>query len=173
MGVTAGRNLYQFGPNPIMWEDPFGLSSECQGDVFYRAMSDKEKKKVMADCQLHAKKSKCPEGPYVTQKREEAEAKLGTGKKKNKYEHLVEICTKPGTAAGLHSSPLARRNGSQAAQFPGLPDVVSGKANRIEHKMENGTLNYGLSKGQGLDHFNQQVESMKVVGTEETCTPKR
>jgi RHS repeat-associated protein len=173
LGIAAGRNLYQFGPNPITWEDPFGLSSECQGDVFYRAMSDKEKKKVMADCQLHAKASKCPEGPYVTQNREEAASKLGTGKKKNKYEHLVEICTKPGTAAGLSSHPLACRNGSQAAQFPGLPDVVSGNPNRIEHKMENGNLNHGLSKGQGLDHFNQQVESMKVVGTGETCTPTR
>ena len=35
----------------------------------------------------------------------------------------------------------------EAAQFPGLPDVVSGNVNRIEHKMENGTLNYGLSSG--------------------------
>ena len=170
LGINAGRNLYQYGPNPITWEDPFGLSSECQGDVFYRAMSDKEKKKVWVDCQLHAKQSKCPEGPYVTKKREEAEGKVGTGKKGNQYKHLVEICTKPGTTNVLQNSPLACRNGSQAAQFPGLPDVVSGNVNRIEHKMENGTLNYGLSRGEGLDTFNDQVESMKIVGTNETCT---
>ena len=35
LGINAGRNLYQYGPNPITWEDPFGLSSECQGDVFF------------------------------------------------------------------------------------------------------------------------------------------
>ena len=169
LGMDAGRNLYSYGPNPITWEDAFGLSSECQGDVFYRAMSDKEKKKVMEDCQLHAKSSKCPEGPYVTKNKEYCER--AQAKKPDEYKNLVEICTKPGTVDMMASSPLACRNGSQASQFPHLPDVISGNPNRIEFKMERGGLNYGLSKGDGLKTFNKQVESMKVVGTNETCKP--
>jgi RHS repeat-associated protein len=171
LGLEGGRNLYRAGANPITWEDPFGLSGECQGDTFYRAMSDKEKARVMKNCQLLAKQSKCPEGPYVTQNRTYCEQAMA--KKPKDYKWLVEICTKPGTKDRLSSSSFACRNGSQAAEFPSLPDVVSGNANRIEHKMERGGLNYGLSKGEGLKQFNGEIESMKVAGTNETCTPKR
>jgi len=177
IGLEGGRNLYSYGPNPITWEDPFGLSSECQGDVFYRAMSDDEKAKVMADCQLHAREGKkCPEGPYVTQARKYAQSAIN--EKPDMYKHLVEICTKPGTVTRMNYSPYACRNGSQAGHFPSLPDVMSGNPDRIEHKMErvgrpDEGLNYGLSKGKGLDQFNGEVESMKVVGTNESCVPKR
>lgn len=167
LGIDAGRHLYRYGPNPLTWEDPFGLN-QCQGDVFYRAMSDAEKQKVMADCQLHAKESKCPEGPYVTQNKDYCQA--AHSEKPDKYPNLVEICTQPGTASTMTSSPFACRNGSQAAYFPSLPDVISGNPDRIEHKMERGGLNYGLSKGKGLQTFNRKVHSMKVVGTNETCT---
>ena len=174
IGIEGGRNVYHYPANPLTWEDPFGLAGECQGDVFYRAMSKKEKDKVMADCQLHAKNSKCPEGPYVTQTRAYCESALK--EKPEDYQHLVEICTKSGTADRLTSSPFARRNGSQPQFFPDLPDVVSGKPDRIEHKMErvgrpDEALNYGLSKGEGLKQFNSEVESMKVVDSGETCTP--
>lgn len=175
IGMEGGRNLYRYPPNPLTWEDPFGLSGACQGDVFYRAMSTKEKNKVMADCQLHAKNSKCPEGPYVTQTRAYCESALA--EKPKDYQHLVEICTKSGTAGRLTSSPFAGRNGSQATHFPSMKDVVSGQVNRIEHKWErlgrpDEALNYGLSKGEGLKQFNGEVESMKVVDSGENCVPK-
>ncbi len=171
-GVSSGLNTYAYGPNTLTWEDPFGLTGECQGDVFYRAMSDKEKQKVLADCQLHAKKSKCPEGPYVTQTRAYCES--ATREKPDDYKHLAEICTQPGTAQALQNSPFTGRNGSQSKYFPSLPDVVSGQIDRVELKMErvgrpDEAMNYGLSGGKGLDTFNGRVESMKFTPSGETC----
>jgi RHS repeat-associated protein len=171
LGIIAGTHLYAYAPNPITWEDPFGLSSECQGDVFYRAVSNAEKKKILEDCQLHAKQSKCPDAPFVTQSIAYSERCLWKNPKK--YNELVEICTKPGTVNLLQTSPLARRCSSQAKQghFPGLQDVVSGLVDKILHKLERSAINYGLGKGMGLQLFNGQITSMKVVGTNETCVP--
>jgi RHS repeat-associated protein len=173
LGVKAGLNQYRYGPNTFTWEDPFGLTGGCQGDVFYRAMSSKEKAKVLADCQLHAKKSKCPEGPYVTQQRAYCESAMR--EKPSDYEHLAEICTQPGTADALQNSPFTGINGSQSAHWPsGMPAVVSGQVNRVELKYErlgnpDQALNYGLSKGEGLKLFNEKVESIKFTPSGETC----
>ena len=175
LGIAAGLNLYKYGPNTITWEDPFGLQGECQGDVFYRAMSTEEKEKVLADCQLHSRESqKCPEGPYVTQAKKYCESAMQ--EKPSKYEHLAEICTQPGTVNALQNSPYTGINGSQAQHWPaGMPAVTSGQVNRIEMKwerlgQEDQGLNYGLSKGEGLKTFNNQVESMKFTPSGETCT---
>ncbi|MGA8030450.1 MAG: RHS repeat-associated core domain-containing protein, partial [Bryobacteraceae bacterium] len=173
LGIEAGFNAFQYGPNTITWEDPFGLESECQGDVFYRAMSTEEKQKVLADCQLHAKKSKCPEGPYVTQTKKYCESAMR--EKPDDYEHLAEICTQPGTVQALQNSPFAGVNGSQTQHWPpGMSVIASGQVNRIEMKWErlgrpDEALNYGLSKGEGLKTFNDKVTGMKFTPSGETC----
>jgi RHS repeat-associated protein len=173
LGIAAGSNLYRYGPNPISWLDPFGLESECQGDVFYRAVSTKEKDRILADCKLKAKNSKCPEGPYVSQKKEYCQSALR--EKPGDYQHLIEICTQPGTVTALKSSPFTGINGSQSVHWPaGMPAIASGQVDRIELKLErlgrpDEALNYGLSKGKGLDLFNSKVESMKFAPTGESC----
>jgi RHS repeat-associated protein len=178
LGIAAGLNLYKYGPNTFTWEDPFGLESECQGDVFYRAMSSEEKQKVLADCQLHSRQSqRCPEGPYVTQAKKYCESAMR--EKRDKYEHLAEICTQPGTVNALQNSPYTGINGSQAKHWTDwprpLPAITSGQVDRIEMKWErlgepDEGLNYGLSKGEGLKTFNSKVESMKFTPSGETCT---
>jgi RHS repeat-associated protein len=173
LGIAAGLNPYLYGPNTFTWVDPFGLSSECQGDVFYRAMSTKEKEKVLADCQLHAKKSKCPEGPYVTQSK--AYCQKAIRKNPSDYEHLAEICTQPGTVQTLLNSPYAGINSSQAMHWPTpMPAIASGQVNRIELKFEkvppdDMALNYGLSSGEGLKTFNSKIESIKFTPSGESC----
>ncbi len=49
LGLMAGTNLYQYGMNPIHGVDLVGL---CDGEVFYRAMSDAELQAVMKSCVL-------------------------------------------------------------------------------------------------------------------------
>lgn len=169
LGIIAGLNGYRYGPNTFTWQDPFGLTGECQGDVFYRAMSDEEKAKVLADCQLHAREThKCPEGPYVTQER--AYIQRAQRRHPKDYPNVAEICTQPGTADAMQSAPFAGPNGSQTGgRFSGMAAVVSGQVDRIELKMEKDALNYGLSKGKGLKLFNSKVESMKFTPSGETC----
>jgi RHS repeat-associated protein len=181
LGIAMGLNPYRYGPNTFTWTDPFGLSGECQGDVFYRAMSDEEKEKVLEDCQLHArerkKKDKCPEGPYVTQHKKYCESAMK--EKPNQYSNLAEICTQPGTLNAMVNSPYAGINGSQAGHWlPGMLAVVSGQADRIEMKQErvgepDYGLNYGLSDGKGLNTFNKQVENIKFTPSGESCVPRK
>jgi hypothetical protein len=138
-------------------------------------MSDEEKEKVFADCQLHARESqKCPEGPYVTQTKKYCESAMR--EKPKDYEHLAEICTQPGTVNAMKTSPLAGINGSQSQLWPaGMKAITSGQVNRIEMKWErlrrpDQALNYGLSKGEGLKTFNDKIESIKFTPSGETCT---
>jgi RHS repeat-associated protein len=175
LGLFGNINLYAYASNPVHGIDWLGL---CDGEVFYRAMSDKEVSLVMADCQLKNKpeaESPCHEA-FVTQRKDYSE-KLQQ-RHPDTYPKLVEFCCQNGTAAALQNpaiaavsdSPLARQN------FPSPPYSYNVQGPNIIHlKYEqvntpkDKALNYGLRRGR-TGEFNSRIKNAKVQPNGPECT---
>ncbi|MGH7450191.1 MAG: RHS repeat-associated core domain-containing protein [bacterium] len=175
LGLFGNINLYAYASNPIHGIDWLGL---CDGEVFYRAMSDKEVSLVMADCQLKNKpqeESPCHEA-FVTQ-REDYSEKLQQ-RHPDTYPKLVEFCCQNGTAAALQNPAIAAVSDSALARrnFPSPPYSYNVHGTNIVHlKYEQITarndkaLNYGLRRGR-MGEFNSRIKSAKVQPNGPECT---
>lgn len=174
LGLGAGTNLYEYSVNPIQGVDLVGL---CDGEVFYRAMSDAELKAVMKDCKLSNRpesESKCHEA-FVTQRKDYSQ-KL-QARHPDKYPNLVEFCCKHGTAAAMSNPAISAASNSAAASrmFPTHSRTIKGLTNIIHLKFEqvgsraDQALNYGLRRD-SIGTFNDRVKSAKAQPGGQSCS---
>jgi RHS repeat-associated protein len=174
LGLEAGVNLYAGPINPVQCADLLGL---CDGEVFYRAMSDAELQAVMKDCKIHNRpesESKCHEA-FVTQRKDYSQ-KL-QARHPDKYPNLVEFCCQHGTASAMQNPAISAASNSTAASsmFPNHSRTVKGLTNIIHLKFEqvgsraDQALNYGLRRD-SVGNFNSRIKSAKAQPGGQSCT---
>lgn len=174
LGIQAGTNLYEYSVNPIQGVDLLGL---CDGEVFYRAMSDAELKAVMKDCKLSNRpesESKCHEA-FVTQRKDYSQ-KL-QARHPDKYPNLVEFCCQRGTRAAMENPAISAASNSAAASrmFPTHSRTIKGLTNIIHLKFEqvasraDQALNYGLRRG-SIGTFNDRIKSARAQPGGQSCS---
>ena len=170
IGLMGGLNLYAYANNPIQGIDLLGL---CDGEVFYRTMSDAEAKKVMENCKLENKPNEPCHDLFVTQRKDYSEKLMERHPKV--YPKLAEFCVNRGTVPALQNPAISAVSSSNAAgqMFPNHSTNVSGP-NIIHLKFEqvnrraDKALNYGLRRGQ-IGVFNNNIKKAKILPNGPEC----